>query len=126
MVIQYQPSSIEFTIGGEKIDMSKAVVGIDFASKPPFDRAVVGKIEGGICYTATATMRRGDFDRLLAMLEPSTPKWGQPGRHRRRKMRLEARRKHEAIQLALSKLRKMHAGAVLIVPGTQIELVQAP
>lgn len=100
MAIQIQASSVEFTIDGETIDMSKAVVGIDWASGPDLSRtAVLGKIDGGAYRVEAAfEMERGAWDRLLAALGPSKPRWGQPGRRRRRKARFEARRHNQQLR----------------------------
>lgn len=103
-------TNIQFT--GLSYDFSQALVDIDF-SRADGDKSSCtvfeGKIGGSYSPSATITFKPGTLDAFFSCLPPSRPKWGQPGRHRRRKARQAARRLNEDRQRARAMLERLEA-----------------
>jgi len=102
----------DIQITGLSYDFSQALVDIDF-SRADGDKSACtvfeGKIGGSYSPSATLSFKLSDWDALLFGLSPSRPKWGQPGRHRRRKARQAARRLNEDRQRARAMLERLEA-----------------
>ena len=131
-------TNIQFT--GLSYDFSQALVDIDF-SRADGDKSSCtvfeGKIGGSYSPSATITFKPGTLDAFFSCLPPSRPKWGQPGRHRRRKARLAARRLNEQRQReraewerfaehARSKLARDHATAMAKLERQAVEAAMQP
>lgn len=80
--------SVELLINGQKLRALD--VNIEY-EQPRQIHPWSGPIKGEATISYTFAREPGEFSIPL----PSKPRWGQPGRHRRRKMRFEARRIEE-------------------------------
>lgn len=92
--------SVEMFFDGKPIPQITDATLTFTPSRPEVPADVVFPISGRGSYSATAsfTIPRGSWERFMSMFEPSKPKWGQPGRRRRQKARLAARRHNEWMQ----------------------------